>query len=440
MTDLGYPDRTARLSKRGLAAYAALALPLAMAMLPVYVYAPKFYAELGLNLTRIGLLLLAIRALDALSDPLFGIVADRVPRRRVIALAMPLIALGMVLLFNPPSGVGILAGWFAGALILIYLGLSAASISYFAVGSALSRDYHERTHITAMRGMASLIGVLMAAALPQYLAVQFGARAGLSWFSVGFAPVLAVGAVVTLFWTPAPAAAPSKRRVRFELPSVLRPLANAQYRRLAAVFLVNGIAAAIPATLILFYVADIIQHIDYTGIFLVVYFLSGAAGMPLWVRCSTAIGKTRTWFIAMALSIAAFAWAFSLGTGDVTAFTAVCALSGLAFGADLALPASLLADVIDRDEQAGMSRSDGAYFGLWHLLEKLALAIAAGTALPLLDALGYQPGITGGATALAVTYALLPCAIKLAAAWLLWTSALEPQRGIEPKFIKQEPT
>ncbi|MDP2239559.1 MAG: MFS transporter [Burkholderiales bacterium] len=436
----GKHGAAAGLSRRGLAAYAAFALPLAMAALPVYVHAPKFYAELGLNLTLIGALLLAVRTLDALIDPLLGFVADRVSRRLVMALATPLIALGMVLLFNPPAGAGMLAGWFAGALILVYLGLSAATISYFAAGSALSRDYHERTLITAVRGMASLTGVLAAAALPEYLAALFGRETGLSWFSIGFVPLLVVAAVATLVWTPAPAVSPVMRRARFELRSVLQPFANARYRRLAAVFLVNGIAAAIPATLILFFVADIIQAVEYTGLFLVVYFLSGAAGMPLWVRWSRVIGKTRTWAIAMALSVVAFVWAFALGAGDVVAFAVVCALSGLAFGADLALPASLLADVIDRDERAGGGRPDGAYFGMWHLLEKLALAIAAGTALPLLDALGYQPGATGGATALAATYALLPCAIKLAAAWLLWRSALEPQRGVAPLRTKEEST
>lgn len=439
MSDPGNRVRTAGLHKRGLAAYAALALPLAMAALPVYVHAPKFYAGLGLSLTLMGSLLLAIRALDALSDPLLGLAADRLPRRLLMALSLPLLALGMVMLFNPPAATGLLAAWFAGALVLVYLGLSAASISYLAAGSALSRDYHERTRITAARGMASLAGVLLAAALPEYLTARLGAAIGLSWFSMVFVPVLALAAVITLVWSPPPASR-GRAQPRAGFASMLRPLANARYRRLAAIFLLNGVAAAIPATLVLFYVADILQLSDLSGFFLAVYFLSGAVGMPLWVRLSAALGKTRTWCAAMGVSVAAFGWAFLLGAGDVFAFVAVCALSGLAFGADLALPASILADVIDRDDPTGAARPDGAYFGLWHLLEKLALAIAAGIALPLLDVLGYQPGSAGGAPALAAIYALLPCAIKLAAAWLLWTSALEPERGAIPKFLNGEST
>ncbi len=100
------------------------------------------------------------------------------------------------------------------------------------------------------------------------------------------------------------------------------------------------------------------------------------------------IGKVRAWAIAMLAAIAAFVWAAFLGPGDVFAFAIICALSGLALGADLALPPSILADVIDR---RGAMASAGAYFGVWTLATKLNLALAAGIALPLLATLGYSP-------------------------------------------------
>ena len=67
-------------------------------------------------------------------------------------------------------------------------------------------------------------------------------------------------------------------------------------------------------------------------------------------------------------------------------------MSGAALGADLALPPSILADVIER---RGTMRPTGAYFGVWTLVTKLNLALAAGIALPLLAALGYPPGRDG---------------------------------------------
>jgi Na+/melibiose symporter-like transporter len=262
-----------------------------------------------------------------------------------------------------------------------------------------------------------LAGVLCAAAIPELLVRQQGAADGLATFALGYAPVLAFAAGVTLLAGPPPVASAPARAV--SLSALMLPLRNARFRRLAAVFLVNGMAAAVPATLLLFFAADVLQRADLTPLFLILYFAAGAAGMPLWVRLADRAGKVRAWLVAMVLAVAAFVWTWFLGAGDAAAFAAVCVLSGIAFGADLALPASLLADLIDDDED-DRGRPDGAYFGLWHLLEKLALALAAGVALPMLQWLGYQPGSAAGSgSALSLVYALLPCAIKLAAAAML---------------------
>jgi GPH family glycoside/pentoside/hexuronide:cation symporter len=422
----------AALTDRALAAYAAVALPLAAAALPVHVQVPKFYSGLGLDLALIGVLLLGVRLLDAISDPLLGALADRIPerhggRKAMIAGAVPALAAGLWLLFNPPAATAMLAPWLAATLVLSYLGLSAASIGHFALGSAMSRDYFERTRITAARGVAALAGVLLAAAVPELLVRQYGAADGLGWFALGYAPLLVATAAITIFAGPSTVVSAAARAVTWR--GLVQPLRNPRFRRLAAVFLINGIAAAVPATLLLFFAADVLQRPDLTPLFLILYFVTGAAGMPLWVRLAARAGKARAWLLAMLLAVAAFVWAWFLGAGDVLAFSAVCVLSGLAFGADLALPASLLADVIDDDEgQDG--RPDGAYFGLWHLLEKLALALAAGIALPLLQWLGYVPGTAAASgTALSVVYALVPCAIKLAAALLLWLATPEPRRA-----------
>ena len=195
--------------------------------------------------------------------------------------------------------------------------------------------------------------------------------------------------------------------------------------------MLNGIAAAIPATLVLFFIADVLDAEARQGMFLALYFIAGAAGMPLWVKLSARIGKPNAWLTAMFVAIAAFVWASRLGTGDTVAFTVICAVSGIALGADLALPPSLLADVIGR---RGRMEATGSYFGLWTLATKLNLALAAGIALPLLSALGYAPGGRDQAalSALAFVYAFVPCVLKLAAcAALVWFKRSQSGAGRE---------
>ena len=95
---------------------------------------------------------------------------------------------------------------------------------------------------------------------------------------------------------------------------------------------------------------------------------------------------------------------------------AVCALTGLALGADLAMPPALLAAVIDDHNDQTPLRA--TYFGIWNFTTKANLAIAAGLALPLLSAAGYEPG-TPDSLALALMYAAIPCVLKLIAGMAL---------------------
>jgi glycoside/pentoside/hexuronide:cation symporter, GPH family len=429
-----------------LVAYGLTSIPLAMAELPVYVNVPKFYSDvIGLNLVAIGALLLAARVFDAIQDPLLGHWSDLVRdtwlgRYIFVAAGAPVLALSMLGLFNPPQLAASAMGWWLlGMLMLVYTAFSIMQISYQAFGAEISHDPVERTRITAFRGGMSLIGVFLAAALPQILSDKFGPREGYFIFACIFIPFVLLVVLATILFSPKPAtrvqAAPENA-----FKAMLKPLKNRRFRRLLIVFVFNGIAAAIPATLVLFFIEDVIQKPAMTAAFLIAYFAAGGLGMPLWVWLSKRIGKARAWLTGMVLSIVAFVWAFLLQPGDVVPFMIICVVSGLGLGADLSLPPSILADVIDDDERAGLGRNEGSYFGLWNLVTKMNLALAAGIALPTLSLLGYQPKITTSPQALmylSATYALLPCVLKFGAIAALVFSPFFKQVPANPLHVPQ---
>ena len=368
-------------ARRALA-YGLLGLPLAFAALPVYVHVPRLYAETaGLPLALLGAILLGARLLDAGIDPWLGWLADRLPRRGMLALALLPFAAGFAALVNPPASHA--AAWLLGALALTYLGFSAATVAYQAWGADIAPDSAERTRFTAAREGFGLAGVVLAAALPGLLAADHNTGLGrLGWV---LPPLLLVAAVTTLVGV-GPAAG---RVVALAEPvgaSLRGALGDPAFRRLLAVFVANGLAAALPATLFPFFVAHVLQADAAGGPLLVAYFLAGGASLPLWVRLAARYGRVRAWLAAIGLAMLAFGWAALLGPGDVAGFALVCAASGLALGADLALPAAIAADLGERQGRAG------ACFGVWNLAAKLNLALAAGLALPLLAWLGYQPG------------------------------------------------
>lgn len=396
--------------KRGtILAYGLLGLPLAFAALPIYVHVPRFYAETaGMELALLGAILLGARLLDAGIDPWLGWLADRVRRPTMVAVALLPFALGFVALLNPPATY--VAAWLLASLALTYLGFSAASVAYQAWGADVGADSQVRTRLTASREGFGLIGVVLAAALPTVLAPDLGEGiARLAWV---LPPVLLVAAAVT--FTRVAVGQPAVGAAQPLLPSLRRVLSDQAFRRLLLVFVANGIAAALPATLFLFFVADVLGAEKASGPLLALYFIAGAASLPLWVRLSAAYGRPLAWWAAMLLSIVAFAGASLLGAGDLWPFAIICIASGLALGADLALPAAIAADLGERQGQAG------ACFGVWNFVAKLNLALAAGLSLPLLGLLGYVPGQGVALGALTFAYALLPLGFKAAAALLLW--------------------
>lgn len=404
------------------AAYAVLRAPLALLELPLFVLLPAFYAEqLGLALVTVGAVLFAARLADAIADPGIGALLDRHVRlghpavyRRWILLALPVLALGYVALFRPLPGVP-LALWLAFSSILTYLAYSVVSIAYQAWGAGLGSDPGQRVTVTASREAAGLAGVLLSASLlvPDKTA----------WL-ISLFLVFTLVAALALLRAPLPVLAPGSSS-----PSIpagrgawwagwREAFARHPFRWLLGVFLCNGIASAIPATLVLFFVSDVLGTPQQAPVFLVTYFLAAAVGMPAWVRLARRIGLRRAWLLGIGLSVAGFVWAFALGRGDTLAFGVICLLTGLALGADLALPPALLATVLA--DEPGEQAREGTYFGLWNLATKLNLAIAAGLALPLLSLWGYSPGGDGASTAaLSATYALLPCVLKTAAGLLL---------------------
>lgn len=406
-----------------LAAYGALRMPLAFIELPLYVLLPSLYGgTLGMRLGTVGAVLFGVRLLDAVADPWIGAMMDRYRHRfghrRWIGIGLPCLALGFAAMLLPPVEGAALGVWLAATSTLTCLAYSVVSIAYQAWGAGIGVTVVERARVTAVRETFGLAGVLGASAL----------------LTPAQAPLLVAAFIaLSIFGRLAMSAAPRTQEPAAEAaagPSRWREtVGRSSARWLLGAFLVNGIATAIPATLVLFFVRDVLASDDRTAtLFLGAYFLAGVAGMPLWVIAARKVGLRNAWLLGMSCSVLAFAWALGLGRGDTTAFLAVCLLTGLALGSDLAMPAAILATVIADAGHSG--RREGAYFGAWNLATKLSLAAAAGLALPLLEWLGYSPGASNRSLELALVYAGLPCLLKLAAGALLLVAPLpEPVPG-----------
>lgn len=399
----------------GLPGHALLAGALAAAGLPIYIHAPKLFAEAhGVGLAALGAVLAALRLVDGVQDPALGWLAARLAaRRRAAALAAGVVmvaAMAGLFVLAPPVAPLL---WFALMLAALFSAFSFLTIAFYAAGVAKARALGAGGHVrvAAWRETGALAGITLAAVAPAALASVTAAPYAV--WAAGFALLVAAALVAMrgqwVAAAPAPGAAGGGMRA---------VLADPPARRLLAIAILNAAPVAVTATLFLFFVEDRLALPGWEGPLLVLFFLAAAAAVPGWTRLAARTGARRALMAGMALSVAAFAFALALGPGDLVPFALICLLSGAALGADMALLPALFAARLAR-----ILPEAAPGFGLWSLAGKATLALAAATVLPALGLAGFATGAAdnpaAALTLLSLLYAGLPCALKLLALALL---------------------
>jgi len=412
-------------------AYAMPAFALAMVGIPVYVFIPKFYTDVvGVDIAMVGYLLFGVRIFDAVTDPLIGWWSDRADttmgrRRPFILLGAVLLSVCVLFLFRPPgeAETSTHTVWFAFWIYALFLFWTVTAVPYESLGPELSRSYDDRTTLFMLRDGFLIGGTLAAAASPAMIKWIWGldnspAGERKAFLTIGllYAPIL-VGACAWCVYrlrerVPTPDA--GRLRLSESFSSMWR---NRPFLILLAAFTVSALGSNLPAALILYYVQYVLQT-SGAELFLLLFFVTGIAFLPLWRRVAGRLGKKHAWLISMGVNAVVSMGIFFLGPGDVVAYGVLVVVSGVGFGAVLALPSALQADVIDYDELITGRRREGQYMGLWSVAKKLTAAVGVGVGLAAMGMAGYMPNAVQSASVewtIRVFYALIPSLCNLAA-------------------------
>ena len=400
-----------------LPAFSLFAAVLSGAGLPIYIYAPKYYADTyGVSLTALGAVLFGLRLFDVVQDPVLGWVSERLTRFKKLAITLTavVLALAMIGLFAVAPPIAPI-WWFGLTITGLFTAFSFLTINFYAQGiSKAGNAAGGHVRLAAWRESGALLGVCIAAVIPTVL---IGVVASpFAVFAIGFAVVTLVAAY--FMW-------PEWKGRAAQEPSQIRDiLADPIARRLLVLALVNATPLAVSSTLFLFYVESRLGAPGWEGALLVLFFLAAALSSPAWSALARRFGEKRVLLAAMTLAIASFGYTLTLSMGDVIPFAIICVLSGATIGADLTLMPAMFAK-----RMAAISPTGGQGFGLWSLVNKFTLAFAAVVLLPMLERSGFTAGATDlpdtALTTLTVLYALVPSLLKLLAIGLLIATKLE---------------
>ncbi len=395
--------------------YGAGNIGLSMLGVVIVVHLPFLYTDYaGLSAGATGMALLLAKLFDAGTDPVMGYVSDstntRWGRRRpyFVAAAIPL-GIAFYFLFSPPvfedpaAHQGYLRFYMLACYMTTYFVWTIAAIPYYSLGAELTDDYHERVKLYAIRETCALLGLLTATILPGILLYSHGGREGYSVMAAFF------GLVVMAFLILAGVITREREGFRGRTP--MKPYSawvttfrNPHFRTLLLAYVFSSMAAATPAILVIYIATYIVGTPEWWqesvpgwlptwSLYLAVYFGAGIVSLPFWNRMAQSVGKRTTWGFALLLAIPLSAMCALLHEGSVTLYFLVMGLGGITFGNYLALPPSMVADIIDWDETQTGLRREGSYFSIWAFTYKLCTAVTGFAVLMTLHRVGYTPGV-----------------------------------------------
>ncbi|MEM7616928.1 MAG: MFS transporter [Pseudomonadota bacterium] len=443
-----------KLKKYDLCCYGILALPLAFAGIPLYINAPDFYVtSYGVTLSSLSFILLFLRFIDAVQDPIIGIVSDRYAyyRKYIIIISAICFVISFGLLFYPLTDSYIL--WFTIFVFLASTAFSIITVNFYSLGGIWRQDKHQKTIIISYREAFGLLGLLIAVTLPAILQNNFEKITAFLIVSIFLAVIFSIILLIFCKWLnrhnylnlyhrnlqnvnsqngdlsnenlladkqTGSELSVSVVKSAFNMAIESFRSINKHTKKFLFIYFISMLASSIPAVLVIFFIRDLLNLESFTGLFLLSYFVAAALGLPIWRYISGKYGKYNCWMVSMALAIFSFVWAYFLNEGDFLEYLIICILSGIAFGAELVIPSSILADHISDDKNEQYASTN---FGVLALLSKLALAFATLTAFQYLEYNNFAANAENSTEALAslsIAYALIPCVIKLFALYLVY--------------------
>ncbi len=365
------------------------------------IYASYFLVQVAdLRPLLAGLVPLAGRAVDAVTDPIMGRISDRTRsrwgRRRPWLLlgALPYGAAFALVWADP----GIASEWgrfayYAVVYCLVTTAMTVLSVPYLALIPEMALGYDARTSLHTYRAVGANLGIFAALAVRPIAEAFGGGRTGFA------AAGLVYGVALALPWF-------AVHRVTFERPEFGgRPAAGGlldgfrlafrqrTFMRLTAIYIMGRIGMDLASALLILYVSFWLGRSGEFEPLMVVFLVAVIGALPFWLRAARGRDKAEVFVVASSWWIVC-----SLGLGLVqpswpswVVFLSV-PLIGVGFAAVDLMPWAMLGEVIDEDELESGERREGLYNGMFTFLRKLGGAVAVFLVLGILDLLGYRKG------------------------------------------------
>ncbi len=362
----------------------------------------------GLSPVAAGSVLAIGRIWDAVNDPFIGYLSDKTRTRW--GRRYPWIVLGAL-----PFGLTffltwIVPGWESATArfwyyvvmsLLFQVFYTVVNLPYTTLTAELTKDYDERTELTAFRLGSSLFGAIAALGLGLVITNIIPDQRQQYLVLGGICAVLSVLPLLWCVWGTYPYAvqrnalqpAPDAEEALPFVQQVKIVFANRAFLFVVGIYLFTWLALQMTASVIPFY-ATFWMGLD--SYFLVALLVQGTAivMMVLVNLLSRRLGKQEVFYIGMGTWIIAQIALFFVQPGQVAALYLLCIVISFGVATAYVVPWAMLPDVIELDELKTGQRREGVFYAFMTLLQKVGLALGLFLVSLALQFSGFVSGAT----------------------------------------------
>jgi glycoside/pentoside/hexuronide:cation symporter, GPH family len=349
----------------------------------------------GLSTAVAGWIILVAKVWDAVNDPLFGVLADRIRsrwgRRRgpLVFSAVPLGITFALMWIVPGIPRPWLPAYYALALIAFDTCFTVYHVSYNSLTPALARDYDEASSLNGVRMVFQLGGVLASVVLLT-VAGWFVKERRLLYTGAGI--VLGILSAVPPFlaFAASRGADQSGGESTLGMRAAMRAtLSNRPFLVVMGTFLLSWTSASMLAAVLVYFANYWLAepgHANY-----LVLAAEGAALLfiPLMVLLARRLDKRRAYLVGAGTWIAALAGIFFVPPHALAAAYALAAACGVGIATAYVIPWAMIPDVVDHDELATNERREGSHYAFASFFQKLGTGLALWLMGQALTAAGY---------------------------------------------------
>jgi GPH family glycoside/pentoside/hexuronide:cation symporter len=344
---------------------------------------------------------LLVRIIDAITDPLMGVLADKTNSRHgkyrpyLLWLALPF-AFCSVLAFTTPdlSANGKVIYAFV-TYTLLMLAYTAINIPYSALGGVLTADPTERVSVQSYRFVFGMLGGLLVTACTLPLVNYFGNGDSAKGYQLTIAAMSALGVVLFLlcfYGTRERVTTPVAQQLTLR-SSVQALWQNDQWRILcvAAFFLLTGMV--LRSTLAIYYVKYFLGRADLITAFVTLGMVGNIVGCAVAQWLCRYIEKVKAYIGLQLIAATICIVSFFVGAEQLVLAFTLYFLWGFFLQMATPLLWAKMADTVDYGHYKTGVRITGLVYSSIVFFIKLGLALGGALAGWLLASYGYQANV-----------------------------------------------